>query len=112
MVLKVSFLPKTKLGRWSVVLIIAMFGAFIIGRLFYLKVYPSILSGRTIVEDILLRPGLVLSMLSGFLMGIVAFITGISSFLKKKEKSVLVLAAIIISGLLILMLVGEIISSH
>jgi len=110
--MKIEFLPKTKLGKWAVGLIIAMFLLFIIGRLFYLKVYESVPSGETILKDVVLRPGLALSMLSGFVSGIIAFIAGITAVIKKRERAILVFISTIIGALLILFLAGEIIFPH
>ena len=108
----IKLLPKTKLGKWSVRLIIAMFLLFVVGRLFYLKIYTSVSAGETILRDIAIRPGLGLSMLSGFASGIIAFITGLAAIIKNKERSILVFIATIIGALLILFLMGEIIFPH
>ena len=108
----IRLLPKTKLGKWSVGLIIAMFLLFFIGRLFFLKVYTSVSAGETILSDIAARPGLALSMLSGFASGIIAFITGLTAIIRNKERSILVFIATIIGALLIFFLTAEVIFPH
>jgi len=79
---------------------------------FFLKVYTSVSAGETILSDIVTRPGLALSMLSGFASGIIAFITGLTAIIKNKERSILVFIATIIGALLILFLTAEITSPH
>ena len=108
----IKFLPKSKLGKWSVGLITTMFLLFISGRLFYLNLYESVPSGETILSDIWKRPALALSMLSGFACGIIAFITGLGGIIKSRERSILVFLTTIIGALLIFLLSGEIISPH
>jgi hypothetical protein len=74
--------------------------------------YTNISAGKTIVEDIFLRPVVTFPMLTGFLSGIIAFFTGVISIIKRKERSLLVFVATIIGLLLILFLLGEIFSPH
>ena len=106
--MKINFIPKTYLGKWSVGLIVSMFVLFAIGRLFYSKIYASIPAGETILDDIITRPGVALSMLLGFASGIIACISGFVAIIKNKEKAILTFIATIIGSLLILLLTGEI----
>ena len=110
--IKITFLPKTKLGKWSFGLIIAMFLLFFIGRLSYLTNYASLPSGESILRDIAMRPGVALPMLSGFAVGIISFISGLVGIFKKRDHSILVLISTAIGGLLILLLYGEILFPH
>ena len=103
---------KTKLGKWSVGLIIAMFILFFMGSSFVDLFYKSVSSGRTILEDIVRRPGVSLVMLAGFSCGIIGFITGIIAIFKKKEHSILVYISTAIGALLILFLIGELLFPH
>jgi len=103
---------KTKLGKWSVGLIIAMFILFFMGSSFVDLFYKSVSSGRTILEDIVKRPGVSLVMLAGFACGIIGFITGIIAIFKKKEHSILVYISTAIGALLILFLIGELLFPH
>jgi len=108
----IRFLPKTKLGKWSIGLIIATFILFFLGRLFHLTIYASVPSGESILRDIVIRPGVGLSMLSGFATGIIAFIFGFISLIKNRENSILVFISAGIGSLLFLLLAGEILFPH
>jgi len=110
--IKMTFLPKTKLGKWSFGLIIAMFLLFFIGRLLYLTKYASLPPGESILRDIEMRPGVALPMLSGFIAGIISFIFGLISIFENRDRSILVLISTAIGGLLILQLAGEILFPH
>lgn len=105
-------MPKTKLGRWSVILIIAMPVLFLLGRFFMNLFYESVSSGDTILEDIANRPALALSMLAGMGCGVSAFVTGLIAILKQKERAVLVYISTILGFLEILFLIGEFTSPH
>jgi len=106
------FIPKTKLGKWSVGLIIAMPLLFILGTTFTSSIYESIPAGDTILADIAVRPALALTMLAGMISGILAFITGLWDIVRKKEKAVLVYISSLIGALLVLFLSGEILFPH
>jgi len=109
--MRLEFIPRTILGRWSVGLIIAMPVFFYIGFSF-VSFYESISAGKTIPQDIIVRPGVALPMLAGMVSGISAFITGLVSTIRKKERALLVYVATMIGGLLILFLFGEIFFPH
>jgi len=68
---KIKFLPKTTLGKWSVVLIIVMPVFFYVGMSF-VDFYESVSAGKTILQDIIVRPGVALPMLAGMVSGISA----------------------------------------
>jgi hypothetical protein len=99
-----SILPKTTPGKWSLGLIIAMPLLFITGSMFFNTVYQSVPSGKTLFEDIVLRPGLALSMLAAMGCGISAFITGILAIIRKKERALLVYVSCGIGALVIVVL--------
>jgi len=107
----IKIIPKTILGKWSVVLIVVMPAFFYIGMSF-VDFYSSIPAGRTILQDVVGRPGVALPMLAGFASGIIAFITGLAAIIKNRERAILVFVSTIIGALLILYLAGEIISPH
>ena len=110
--MKVYLLPKTQYGWWSLGLIIAMPFLFYIGSSFRGSLYQGVSSGRTILEDIVKRPALSLTMLTGMGAGIAAFITGLRAFTKQKDWGLLVFVSTLSGFLLILFLSGEIISAH
>lgn len=107
-----SWLPKSKLGKYSVSLIIMIFLLFIIGTSFTSSFYRSIPAGDTILEDIKTRPALAVSMLAGMLAGISSFFTGLTAIIKKKEKAVLVYISTAIGIFLLFFLLGELIYPH
>ncbi len=107
-----SIMPKTTFGNWSVGLIVAMPLLFIIGTSFTNSLYKSIPAGGTIFKDISTRPALALSMLSGMVAGISAFITGLLAIIRQKEHALLVYVSGSIGALLVLFLAIEILFPH
>lgn len=103
--------PKTKLGFLSVGFVIVMFLLFYLGSSL-VSVYESVAAGETVLQDIYRRPGVAISMLSGFVAGIVSFIVGLFSIVFYKERSLLVYISIVIGALLIYLLIGEFVSPH
>jgi hypothetical protein len=101
-------IPRTTLGKWSVVLIVAMPILFIIGTAMTDSLYKEVPAGGTILADILARPALALTMLAGMGAGISAFITGLLGMVRKKENGLLVYISTVIGALLILFLAGEV----
>jgi hypothetical protein len=104
--------PKTKLGKWSVGLIVAMPILFIIGASFTNSLYKIVPAGGTILADIAARPALALTMLAGMVSGISAFITGLLAIIRQKENALLVYVSTVSGALLILFLAGEIMYPH
>jgi len=104
--------PSTRMGKWSVWLIVVMPILFILGTSFTSSIYQSVPSWSTLVADIIARPALALSMLAGIAAGILACITGLVAVTRQKENALLVYVSSIIGALLILFLVGEILSPH
>lgn len=105
-------MPKSKLGKWAVGLIIVMFVLFFLGSSFTTWIYESVSAGKTILEDIAKRPALALTMLAAMTSGILAFVFGLMAVIRQKDNSPLVWIAMIIGGLLIIFLAGEFISPH
>jgi len=87
--IKINFAPKSNLGKWSIGLIVIVPILLYIGMSF-VSFYDSIPAGKTILHDIIFRPGIALPMLLGFISGIAAFFTGIISIIRKKDYSILV----------------------
>ena len=102
-------LPKTALGRWSVVLIVAMPVLFLIGTSLAGSTYASVPAGDTLFADIAARPALALAMLSGMISGIAAFITGLLAVVRQKETGLLVYASTLVGALVTLLMAGQII---
>jgi hypothetical protein len=105
-------LPATRQGKISFMLIVVMPILFSFGFSLANGLYQSVPAGKTIIADISARPLLALSMLTGNVCGIAAFITGLQVLMKKKERSIFVIISTILGGLLLLFLAGEIIFPH
>ena len=105
-------MPKTKLGKWSVGLIIAMLILFAMGSSFTNSLYGAIPSGITIWADIAARPFLALSMLTGMALGISAAISGVLGITTQKEHALLVYFSTSIGTLLVVFLIMEILFPH
>lgn len=110
--MRVDLMPKTKPGKWSLVLIVVMPMLFFVGMSFTNSLYRSIPAGRTILEDITKRPALALTMLSGMLAAILAFIVGLMAIIRHKERAILVFISTLIGMLYILFLAGEVFFPH
>jgi hypothetical protein len=108
---KIKFLPKITLGKWSVVLIIVMPVFFYVGMSF-VDFYESVPAGKTIPHDIMVRPGVALSMLAGLVCGIAAFFTGIIGIIRKKDHSVLVFLSTAMGFLMLLWCFAEVLFPH
>ena len=87
--IKINFAPKSDLCKWSIGLIVIVPILFYIGMSF-VSFYESIPAGKTIPHDIVVRPGVAIPMLAGFVSGIAAFFCGIIGITRKKDYSVLV----------------------
>jgi len=109
--MRLNFIPKTFLGKWSVALIIAMPIFFYIGMAF-VDFYESVPAGETIPHDIMVRPGVALSMLVGFICGIMAFFTGIIGIIRKKDHSALVFLSTVMGFLTLLWCLAEVLFQH
>jgi len=109
---RISVLPKTKLGRWSLGLAAAMLALLLIGMSFTNLLYESVPSGNTILEDITLRPALALTMLAGMFSGVSAFIIGLIAIIKQKERALLVYVSTSVGAFLTIFLLGELIFPH
>ena len=110
--MKVNLIPKTKLGKWSLGLITVMPALFFIGTSFTNSLYKSVPAGSTILEDIVERPALALTMLVGMVAGISAFIVGLTAITRQKERALRVYVATSIGMLLILFLISEVLFPH
>jgi hypothetical protein len=105
-------MPKTQLGKWSVVLIPVMVVLILVGSSLADSLYESVPAGRTIPADLLGRPLLAGSMLLGFAAGVTALVIGLISILKLKERAVLVFISTLIGLGVTLFLIAEIAFPH
>ena len=109
--MRVSILPKSYLGKWSIGLIVMVPILFFIGMSF-VSFYESVPAGKTIPHDIVARPGVALPMLAGFVSGIAAFFCGIIGITKKKDYSVLVFISTMLGFFVLLWILAEILFPH
>ncbi len=107
----IKLLPKTILGKWSIVLIVAMPISFYIGMSF-VGFYESVPAGTTIPHDIVVRPGVALPMLTGFVCGVAAFFIGIIGITRKKDYSIFVFLSTAVGFLMLLWCLAEILFPH
>lgn len=112
--MKINFVPKTGLGKWSIGFIaiapilfyIVYIGMSLVGF------YESVPAGKTILHDVAARPWLALSMLGGFFSGIAAFLFGVIGILKKKDYSVLVFIPTLLGLFVLLLTLAEVSFPH
>jgi len=109
--MKLNFAPKSDLGKWSIGLIVIVPILFYIGMSF-VSFYESVPAGKTILHDIVARPGVALSMLIGFVSGIAAFFCGIISITRKKDYSVFVFISTMMGFFVLLWILAEILFPH
>jgi len=103
--MKISFTPKTHLGKWSVGLIIAFF-------LFLTFFYLLVASGQRGGDTFFSNPVLTVPILIAGICGISSFFTGIIGIIKRKERSVFVFLATIMGFFVLFFCLGEILFPH
>jgi len=109
--MKMNFLAKSNLGKWSIGLIVIVPILFYIGVSF-VGFYESVPAGETIPQDIIARPGVALPMLAGLFSGIAAFICGIIGIIRKKDYSVFVFISTVLGFFVLLWIIAEILFPH
>ena len=93
-------MPKTNLGKWSVVLVPIMFVLFFIGGTLADTLCKSVPASDTFFGDFFNRPALSISMGGGIGGRISALITGLKSIIKQKERSFLVFLSTFVGAFL------------
>jgi hypothetical protein len=104
--MKITFLPTTTLGKWTIGLIISLFVFFL------LSVAIVNLGHQTGGETVTANNYIAIPMLIAVISGVSAFITGIIAILKYKERSLLVFIATFIGLNILVFLLGEFLSPH
>jgi hypothetical protein len=102
--IKIIFLPKTCLGKWSVILTIVSFILFVVGSVFPVEVKSY--SGFGIFTQ---NPLLTIITILLFVVSIATSIMGLISVIKNKERSILVFFAILSVFFYILSFFGSIV---
>lgn len=103
--MRISFVPKTILGKWSVGLIIVFFLLF---ALFQFLVASGQRGGATFFDNLLLTIPIFLA----GICGVSSFFAGLIGIIKSKERSILVFLATTMGLLVLLFLFGEILFPH
>ncbi|RME54572.1 hypothetical protein D6777_03380 [Candidatus Woesearchaeota archaeon] len=109
--MKIYFKPKTKLGKWSIRLIVIM-PILLFSGMSFVSFYESIPAGKIIMQDIILRPLVALPMLGGIFSGIASFFCGIFGIIRKKDYSILVFLSSLIGFFVLLFILGEFFFPH
>ena len=103
--MKINFIPKTYLGKWSVGLVI---GFFMFLGLFFIFIALGERGGDAFFSNLKLTiPGLLAAISS-----IGSFFTGIVSIFKNKERSIIVFLSTILGFLILLWCFAEILFPH
>ncbi len=103
--MKLHFMPKTTLGKWSVALIFA-FIVFLIS--FQLIAASGQRGGETFFSNLALAVPILIAGISG----VSAFVTGLVGVIRSRERSIIVYLATVIGLLVLLFGLGEIIFPH
>lgn len=102
---KITFMPKTYLGKWTVGLIIS-FLSFL--GVFFMFVHLGERGGDTIFSNLKLLISYSLAVISA----VASFFTGIITTFKNKERSILVFLCMIVGFLVLLWILAEILFPH
>ena len=103
--MRVHFRPRTKLGKRSVWLLVAL--AVFMG-VFRINVLLGQRGGDTFFSN----PSLAIPILLAGISGIAAFITGLISIIKEKERSISVFLAVAVGLIVLIVVLANIISPH
>ena len=107
--MKIHFMPKTTLGKWSVALIIAFIVVIVAHQVaFQLLMASGWRGGETFFGALVATVPVILAGISG----ISAFVTGLIGIIRTRERSVTVYLAVTIGLLVLLFLLGEVIFPH
>ncbi len=98
-------MPRTRLGQWSVGLIVVFFLLF---ATLQLLAASGQRGGATLFDNLVLAiPALLMG-----IAGVLALIVGAASIIERKERSVLVFLATLMSLLVLVFWLGEVLSPH
>ena len=103
--MRISLLPQSALGKWSVRLLTA-FAVFFAA--FELLVASGQRGGETFFSNLALTIPILLAGTSGVL----AFVTGLIGVIRNRERSILVFVAMLVGFLVLLFCIGEVVFPH
>ena len=103
--MRVVILPKSYLGKWSIGLIAA---SILFWAVFGLLRASGQRPGETVFSNLALTiPGMLL-----VTSGVLAFLTGLISVIRNRERSILVFVAMLVGFFILLFLIGEVVFPH
>ena len=105
--MRISILPKTLLGRWSVGLAIAFFLLFVL-----FQTFAPFVPRNPVPNPGPPSPVILMVVVADYISGISAFVTGLISIIKSRERSILVFLVVVVGVLALLFLLGEVIFPH
>lgn len=105
--MKKNFLPKTRLGKWSM-----WFGVGFAAYMLFISPILMALNQKPAGWNAWVRPFTIALSLAVMASGLLAFVTGLISFFKYKERAVLIYITIFIGLLAVLFLLGEFLFPH
>jgi len=103
--MKLYFLPKTILGKWSACLIVAFVLLFV---MFQILVASGQRGGETFLDNLLLT----IPMFLAGICGISSLVAGLVGIIISKERSILVFLASVVGLFVLVFVVGEIAVPH
>jgi len=103
--MKIYFLPKTTLGKWSAVCIAAFIVLLLVARILVASGQEG---GETIFSNLVIGIPMALACLSG----VMAFLLGVFGIIAAKERSIIVFACTFIGFLVLALILGEVVSPH
>ena len=103
--MRIKIWPETKLGKWSVWLIIAM--AALVG-VFFIFIALGERGGDTFFSNLYLT----IPMMCAGISGIASFVTGLIGIIKDRDFSVLIFVPTIIGFLVLLYIIAEFAFPH
>lgn len=98
-------MPKTRLGKWSVALIVVVFLLF---AAFQLLIASGQRGGANFLDNLVLT----IPILVAGICGVLAFFTGVGGIMFRRERSVLVFLAAAMGLFVLVFALGEFLSPH
>ncbi len=102
-------MPKTNLGKWTLILIGITPTLIILGSILANYLYPTSAAGNTIIDDFSTRPLLAGSMVLAMAAGVSAFVAGLLAITRANDRSIIVILSTIAGGLFTIFLIAELV---
>jgi hypothetical protein len=108
--MEINFTPKTRAGKWAMRFTIA-FAALYLVSVGIVGLTQKQINGE-IIMDSWVQPFLAVFGISAIVCGILAFIFGMLSFIKYKEKTIFIYIALLVGFLVLSFILGEFLIPH